>query len=140
MFGIFKRKDPIVQDLLDRIAQCKTAEAESAKHLSDPLFDTLAKTVSSQWKPEHLANYKAEISYGGKHEAFIYNFIVQVVGDRLESGNYHVYRGVLNFEGKLYQQIFEHAINTMTASGEYTKEWADESLRAPVYKGIKEVG
>lgn len=140
MFGLFKRKDPIVEILLQRIEQCKQSTPAELKQIADPLFNTLAKTVSNQWKDEHLENYKLEIEAGGKHEAFIYNFIVQVTGDRLESGNNHVYRGVLDFQGNLLKQLFEHSIDTMSSSGEYTKEWADENLRAPVYKGIKEAG
>ncbi|MHB1216108.1 MAG: hypothetical protein ACYCY9_14100 [Thiobacillus sp.] len=140
MFGLFKRRDPVVEVLVKRIEQCKAQTPSETKQIADPLFDTLANTVSSQWKSEHLANYKAEIARGGKHEAFIFNFIVQVCGDQLESGRHHVHRGILNFQGKLYQQLFEHAINTMIASSEYSKEWADENLREPVYKGIKEVG
>jgi hypothetical protein len=140
MFGLFKRKDSAVEDLLREIEECKSRAPSETKQVADPLFDTLAKTVSRQWKPEHVANYKAELARGGKHQAFVFNFIVQCCGDQLESGRHHIYRGVLNFQGKLYQQLFEHAINTMVASGEYSKEWADENLREPVYKGMKEVG
>lgn len=140
MFGLFKRTDPTTEALIERIEQCKAQTPTETKPVADPLFDTLVNTVMRQWKAEHLANYKAEIARGGKHEAFIFNFVVHVCGDKLESGKHHVYRGVLNAEGRLYQQLFEHAINSMTASSEYSKEWADENLRKPVYKGIKEAG
>jgi hypothetical protein len=140
MLGIFKRRDPAVDDLLAKIAQCKAAVPSEAQMVADRLFDILAKVVSREWKKEHLENYKAEVRAGGKPEAFIFNYIVQICGDRLESGRYHVYRGVLNMEGKLYQQLFEHSIATMIAAGEYTKDWADENLRKPVYKGVREVG
>lgn len=140
MFGLFKRKDSAISDLLARIEVCKAAVPPEVQMIADPLFDSLSKVVAAKWQPEHLENYKSEIAGGGKPEAFIFNYIVQVCGDRLESGRYHVYRGVLNFEGKLYQQLFEHAINTMTAAGEYSRTWADENLREPVYKGIREVG
>ncbi|MEW6325159.1 MAG: hypothetical protein AB1515_07205 [Nitrospirota bacterium] len=110
------------------------------KQVADPLFASLSRSVKSEWKNEHVTHYKTEIRNGERHEAFIYNFIVHACGDRLESGRYHIYRGVLNFEGDLYRQLFEHSINTMISSGEYSKEWADEHLRFSVYKGIKEAG
>jgi hypothetical protein len=109
-------------------------------HLSGPLFDLLRNTVTTKWKQEHIDNYTAQLRAGESHEAFIYNFIVQVVADKLESGQYHVYRGVLAMEGHQYKALFEYAIDTMIAFGTYTKEWADSNLRAAVYKGIKEMG
>lgn len=140
MFSFFKRKDEIVSVLLERIAGCKLSILEEVRHLSDPLFDSLSDAVKSKWTNEHIANYKGQIQAGESHEAFIYNFIVHACADRLESGRYHVYRGVLNMEGHLYLQLFEHAISSMIEKGEYTKEWADENLRRPVLMGIKEVG
>ena len=140
MFNFFKRKDETVDVLIERIEQCKKSAPEEVRHISDPLFDSLSGTVKSQWTSEHIANYKAQIQAGESHEAFIYNFIIHACGDRLESGRYHVYRGVLNSEGHLYLQLFEHAITTMIEKGEYTKEWANENLRGPVLKGIKEMG
>lgn len=140
MFNFFKRKDETVRILLERIAGCKLSAPEEVRHLSDPLFDSLFDAVKSKWTTEHIANYKAQIQAGESHEAFIYNFIVHSCADKLESGRCHVYRGVLNMEGRLYLQIFEHAISTMIEKGGYTKEWADENLRHPVLNGIKEVG
>jgi hypothetical protein len=58
----------------------------------------------------------------------------------LESGKVHVYRGVLNDEGRQYLELFNHAITRMISLGGYTKDWADANLRAPVLKGISEMG
>jgi hypothetical protein len=140
MFSFFKRKDEIVLDLLERINRCKQSVPEAVRQISDPLFNSLFGAVKSKWTNEHIANYKAQIQAGESHEAFIYNFVVHTCGDRLESGRYHIYRGILSFEGQLCQQLFEHAITAMIEKGEYTKEWADENLRRPVLMGIKEMG
>lgn len=141
MFSFFKRKHEIVvRDLLESIELCKRSTPEAIRQVSDSLFDSLSGAVKSQWTSEHIANYKAQIQAGESHEAFIYNFIVHTCGDKLESGRYHIYRGVLNSEGHLYLQLFEHAITTMIEKGEYTKEWADENLRHLVLNGIKEMG
>lgn len=140
MFSFFKRKDKIIGDLLEKIESCKQASPEAVRQISNPMFDSLASAVKSQWTNEHIANYKAQIQTGESHEAFIYNFIVHTCGDRLESGTHHVYRGILNSEGHHYLRLFEHAIAAMIDKGEYTNEWADENLRRPVFNGIKEMG
>jgi len=140
MFGLFSRKDELIIQLLAKLEEAKRAAPTEARQVSDPLFDQLAGTIKTKWASEHIANYRNKIQDGESHEAFIYNFIVHATGDKLESGRYHLYRGILSPEGRLYQQLFEHAINTMVSAGGYTKEWADNNLRAPVYKGIKEFG
>lgn len=140
MFSFFKRKDETVRVLLERIVICKISTPDEIRQLSDPLFDTLSDAVKFKWTREHIANYKAQIQAGESHEAFIYNFITHACADKLETGRYHVYRGVLNMEGHLYLQLFEHAISTMIEKGGYTKEWADENLRRPVLSAIKELG
>lgn len=140
MFSFFKKKDETVGILLQRIEQCKQSAPVWSKNISDPLFDSLSAAVKSQWTSEHINNYKSQIQAGESHEAFIYNFIIQSCGDILESGSYHIYRGVLSSEGKLYLQLFEHAISTTIERSEYKSEWANENLRRPVLNGIKEMG
>ncbi len=140
MFGLFRKNTPEVQTLLSRIEAADRRLPEDLKHLGSPLLQKLADTVKKKWKPEHEKNYANQILQGETHEAFIYNFLVHAVGDQLESGQHHVYRGVLNSVGIQYKSLFEHAINTMVEMDGYTQEWANENLRAAVYKGIKEVG
>ncbi len=140
MFGFLKKKSAEVSVLLERIELAQRAVPDALRNLSAPLLDSLAATVKSEWKQEHIGNYVAEIRAGESHEAFIYNYLIHAVADKLESGRHHIYRGVLGMEGAQYKALFEHAINSMVARGGYTKEWADENLRKAVYKGIKGVG
>lgn len=140
MFGFLKKKSAEVIVLLERIELAQQAVPDELKHLSAPLLESLSSTVKTKWKQEHIDNYVAQVRAGESHEAFIYNFLVHSVADKLESGHYHVYRGVLALEGMQYKAFFEHAINTMVARGGYTQEWADENLRKAVCKGIKEMG
>jgi hypothetical protein len=140
MFGLFKKQSPEVSVLLERIDAATKRLPFELHPIGEPLLSRLAQTVRTQWKEEHKKNYNVQIKEGETHEAFIYNFLVHSVGDLLESGRFHVYRGVLNAEGILYKQLFEHAIGTMIEMGGYTDEWANANLRAAVYKGIKEVG
>ena len=140
MFGLFKKKDETILKLLETINRCKVGVPDELQIVSNPLFDTLSGSVKHRWKKRDIANYKSMIQLGESPEAFIYNFIVHRCADRLESGSYHVYRGVLSGIGQLYLRLFEHAISIMVAKGEYTQQWADDNLRYPVQKEIKEVG
>lgn len=139
MFGFPKKKFNEVTELLDRIEVVRRGVPGELVHLSGPQLDLLLETVK-KWKQNHVDDYAAQVRGGESHEAFIYNYLVHATADKLESGHYHVYRGVLGMEGMQYKSLFEHAINTMMAWGGYTKEWADKNLRETVYKGIKEIG
>lgn len=140
MFGFFRKQSKEMSDLFERIEMARRAVPRELAHLSEPLLDLLAITIKKKWKQEHINNYAEQIHSGESHEAFIYNYLIHDVGDKLESGHYHVYRGVLGLEGMQYKSLFEHAIDTMVTRSGYTKKWADMNLRAPVYKGIKEMG
>lgn len=140
MFGWLKPKTPEIEQLIERIEAANRRMPESLAPIAKPLLDQLSSIVRSKWSAEDRMNYAAQIRAGEMHEAFIYNFLVHTVANKLESGSYHIYRGVLSQQGHQHKALFEHAINTMTELGGYTKLWADENLRAPVYKGIKEVG
>ena len=139
MVGFPKKKFNEVTELLDRIEVVRRGVPGELIHLSGPLLDLLLETVK-KWKQNHVDDYAAQVRGGESHEAFIYNYLVHATADKLKSGHYHVYRGVLGMEGMQYKSLFEHAINTMVARGGYTKEWADKNLRETVSKGIKEIG
>ena len=55
--------------------------------------------------------------------------LLNACGDLLETGNFHIYRGVLGIHGeqilKLYKDVFQYGI----ASGMATKEGAEEHTR-----------
>lgn len=140
MFGFLPKRSAEIGVLLERIELVEQRVPEELRHLAAPLFAELRTTIKNKWKPEHDQNYVAEIRRGETHEAFIYNFLVHSTANRLESGRYHVYRGVLSLEGNQYKALFEHAIDTMIGRGGYTKEWADANLRSAVYNNIKNIG
>ena len=83
-------------------------------------------------------DYSDKIEQGIK--SWVYNYIMNTAADEMESGNHHVYRGILNMFGEYYQSIFEHGIEKIIDLGECSKEWADEKLRKPVYGRVKTVG
>jgi hypothetical protein len=139
-FGLIKKKAVAIEVLLAKIDECKGMVPEDTKHLAGRMFDALSNAVRNQWTKEHIKNFEGQIAQGETHEAFIYNYVVHTCGNILESGKVHVYRGVLNDEGRQYLELFNHAITRMISLGGYTKDWADANLRAPVLKGISEMG
>ncbi len=141
MFGLFRKRDAVINELLNRIAICKNEILDNTStlfmpFLADQLLARLSNVIKHKWTTEHIKNYKKKIESGDTHDAFIYNYLVHSSADEMESGRHHVYRGVLAGDGNAYQAIFEY----LTERGEYTKEWADKNLREPVYSGVKTVG
>lgn len=140
MFSFFKKKTGTIQELLTKINECKKLSPEGTRNIAVRMLDALSDAVKNQWTKEHINNYENQISQGETHEAFIYNYVVHTCGNVLESGMHHVYRGVLNNTGQQHLDLFNHAISRMVSLGGYTQEWAEANLRAPVMKGIKEMG
>ena len=140
MFGFLRKKPPEIQFLLTNISKAINNLPDDLLSLGKPLLEQLENIVKHKWKPEHEQNYAMQVQQGETHEAFIYNYLVHLAGDQLESGQHHVYRGVLGVLGNQYKCLFEHAIDMMIKSGYYTQDWANTNLRAPVYKGIMSAG
>lgn len=141
MFGFFKKKsDPVVDGLLAKIEELKKGTPDNLYDVAPPLFDSLANAVKTKWTPKNIEDYSGNIKNGESHEAFICNYLVHTCGDRLESGMHHVYRGVLSEEGNAYVQLLNYAINVMVNKCEYTEAWAQENLRGPIIRRVKEAG
>ena len=140
MFDFFKKKASTIDALLAKVAECRQLAPEGVKPISDRMFDALSAAVKDQWTKSHIKDYEGQIAQGEMHEAFIYNYIVHTCGNALESGRLHVYRGVLNEDGRQYLELFNHAIQRMVSLGGYSAEWAEANLRAPVMKGVREMG
>lgn len=54
------------------------------------------------------------------------SWINNVAGDSLEGGQYHVYRGVLNFVGEAYLKIYDKSTDILLEVGEMSKESAEQ--------------
>jgi hypothetical protein len=145
VLSFFKRKETVDADeavcqLLRVIDACKLSAPNDVRPVSDPLFESIASAVKGKWTREHANNFKAQIKDGATCEEFVYNSVIKTVASRLQTGKHHLFLGVLDDEGKHYLDLFEHAIATLVLRGVYSKEWADETVRAPLLKAIKELG
>jgi len=67
------------------------------------------------------------------------NAIANLVGDMVESGHYHVYRGVLNTDGKNLLRLFDFAIDSLVATGSIDSVYASKQ-KAELRKNIQDVG
>jgi hypothetical protein len=140
MFDLFKKRPLEVKELLAKIEEVASTLPPGLTATGQPLLSQLSVTVRNRWSKEHQDNYSQSIRSGEAHEAFIYNFLIQTIADKLESGRFHIFRGVLDDEGRTHKLLFEFAIDTMIENGEYTKQWADANIRAVVSRGIGSVG
>lgn len=68
-----------------------------------------------------------------------YSWINNVSGDMLESGQYHVYRGVLNIAGNELLKIFDISTDKLVEVGDMDKNHA-EKQKTNIRSSIKSVG
>lgn len=129
-----------IRTLIATIERFRLAMPEHLKGIADPVLGSLRVAVESQWTEADLSHYISLAREGHSPDSFVCNHLVHTMADELESGRHHIYRGVLSGQGNQYRSVFEHAIRSMVARGEYTDEWATENLRRAVYESIKRVG
>ena len=81
------------------------------------------------------------IQGGASPREWIYSVIGNIAGDHVESGRYHVYRGLLNpvGPGEDLLKIFDLSVNELVQMGAIDKEYADQQ-KAGIRENIKKVG
>jgi hypothetical protein len=143
-FLFFKDKNSnIKKEIINKIEQCKEhlpAEDLFTKDFGIKLCNELIETIKTKWTNEHFKNYENNLNQGELHEGFIYNYLTHSVANKLESGQYHVYRGVLNLEGESLMVLLNHIIERSINLGIYNEVWAKKNLMEPILKNIKEIG
>ena len=82
-----------------------------------------------------------EESNGGTREEWIHSQIGNIAGDLLESGNYHVFRGVLNITGNDLLNIFEKSYKILLDihAKDIDKEYANQQI-AVLKRNISRIG
>jgi len=102
----------------------------------DMLYSTIKNIVIS-----NSNTVLKQIKEGISPEQFTYSAIANLAGDLLESGKYHIYRGVLNpiGIGKDLLEIFDTSVDKMILIGVVNKDYADEQKRG-IRDNIKNVG
>lgn len=112
---------------------------------ADQKFDChVFQTVKSQIEKGVLSQsdaVRAKIQNGLSPRQAVYSMIANMAGDLVESGNYHVYRGVLNplTGGEDLLRIFDASVDEMVQCGAVGADEAAEQ-KAGVRENIKSVG
>jgi hypothetical protein len=69
----------------------------------------------------------------------VYNAMSNLVGDMVESGHYHVYRGMLDSDGENLLRLFDFAMDSLVATGSIDSTYANKQ-KAALRKSIQHVG
>jgi hypothetical protein len=133
------KKPPEVDETLRLLTEARAAFGPELSFLVDHVVDEARKvlTINRQTAEEYAKDIREGKS---TPKEWVYTYIINDAADKMESGTYHVYRGLLDQTGKAYGAIMERAISIMVESGAYTSEWADQNIRQPVYRNVKTVG
>lgn len=71
--------------------------------------------------------------------ALTFLLVLNVLGEELTSGKYHIYRGVLSTGGKMLLRLWVYAVEQQKQSGFYDEEKAKEELQW-IMDQVKQVG
>jgi hypothetical protein len=133
-----------IQELAKKISSCKQLLPKNesfmgATKVNDfgiKILDQALEAVQLGWKEENFEAYFQNIKNGQLPEGYIYNFLTHQSANILEASGAGIYPGLLSEVGESLLPLFEHSIERSIQLNIYTREWADKSLRAPVYKNI----
>ena len=81
------------------------------------------------------------VGKGRSVRKYVYSMIANTSGDMVESGQYHIYRGILNpmGPGEDLLKIFDSAMDELVRLGDTDKENAEEQKKA-VRKNMQNMG
>ena len=106
-------------------------------------FDCEAfQIVRAKLEDDFLADNKevvALVKQGVSPRVQVYNAITNLAGDMVESGHYHVYRGVLGPVGEDLLRLFDLATDRLVHIGTIDAKYAKKQ-KAKLRKNIKSVG
>ncbi|MBW2594708.1 MAG: hypothetical protein JRC93_01785 [Deltaproteobacteria bacterium] len=135
--------NPNVPDEIKETYRLLDKVADELKGVDEFLLQEIIKEAiqSLTIDQAQMNDYVKEIRENKRSpQEWVFTYIINDAADKMESGKYHVYRGVLDSTGEAYKAIFERGIRAMIGIGAYSKEWADQHIREPVYSNIKKVG
>lgn len=98
--------------------------------------------VRGKLEDDFLADNKevvALVKQGVSPRVQVYNAITNLAGDLVESGHYHVYRGVLDTVGEELLRLFDLATDELVQLGTIDAKFAKKQ-KAELRKSIKSVG
>ena len=126
-------------DVLDELRILLKTEAQKTGH-SIEAFESLYKQIEHVW----LSDSKTVVSTihkGISPRQLAYSAIANLAGDYLESGDYHMYRGVLNplGLGNDFLNLFDMAVETLLKDGVISEKDSKEQKQA-IRENIRYIG
>lgn len=130
-----------------RKSKTKNSEVKEAMEILDEAeekFGTGFDLVSEHIEKGINENTKQFLEVVGKGRSvrkYIYSMIANISGDMVESGQYHIYRGVINpmGPGQNLLKIFDSAMEELIELGDTDRENA-ETQKKVIRENIKNVG
>jgi len=122
-----------VQDALGVLA-----EIGSQFDCSSSIFETVKNMLENDFLNDSKEVVDL-VKQGVSPRVQVYNAMANLVGDMVDSGHYHVYRGVLNIDGKNLLRLFDFAIDGLVATGSIDSVYANKQ-KAELRKNIQDVG
>jgi len=111
---------------------------EAKYKLDSPAFEKVQRCVKLAIQ-ENISDVVRIIREEQPPRHYVYSMIANVSGDWLESGEYHMYRGVLNPMGEGMLKLFDTTVDELVLIGACDKKFAKEQKKG-VRANIKTVG
>ena len=131
MFGFFKRQKqqpPENQLLLTELEKFRIRYRGQGLY-DDIAVDTAVQEISKTFRTD--ASYATRlIAQGGWSVPDAASLIIsEFASDGIRTGELHIYRGVMNDQGKAYLKLFQVCIAKLLSSGKLTEKEAVEQVR-----------
>ena len=137
----FLRKDDV------KLENVRNSEVKEVIEILDEIeekFETgfgLVRGYIEKGINENTEKFLEVVRKGYSVRKYVYSMIANISGDMIESGEYHIYRGVLNpiGPGQNLLRIFDFAVDELVKLGDIDKENAEAQKKA-IRENIKGVG
>jgi hypothetical protein len=125
------------------IASCLKELKIIEDKITSTLFSSMAFNIIKPYVVKQIKN-KEKTIYSIRNDKIspqnlVLLIITNVIAELLPTGQYHIYRGILNMEGQGLLELWHYAVDELQKSGFYTAEEAKED-NVWIEKQIKEVG
>lgn len=120
-----------INEIVNRLY--KYQEVDAAKEEFSEIIIALKHRIKESTKEE------IEEAIGSRVEGFILAAVSNASGDYAESGEFHMYRGVLSPKGEKYLKLFLFCIRRLHEIGEIEEEYRNQQIEQ-IYKNISSVG
>ncbi len=98
--------------------------------LNNPSF-IIVRERMEKWALKNPKDLKVMLNKKIDHELWLIGHTANISGDLVESGEYHLYRGVLNplSQGEKLLKLFDQSTDLSYEKGEFDKEFAEKQKK-----------